>query len=168
MLSKEKALYQVKLILDYLPEEEYKLIPTETIDYIEENFEYDENISINNNIPLENQNIDEKTFEILDKIVKKIELDKKENDNKKVKGYINEIKKSNESYNVKLENIRLKNIIETLEKENSKIPKAKKLLEDYQKLIGQKNNKISILINVNKGLNENINKIPKILRKIFI
>ena len=168
MLSKEKALYQVKLILDYLPEEEYKLIPTETIDYIEENFEYDENISINNNIPLENQNIDEKTFEILDKIVKKIELDKKENDNKKVKGYINEIKKSNESYNVKLENIRLKNIIETLEKENSKIPKAKELLEEYQKLIGQKNNKISILINVNKGLNENINKIPKILRKIFI
>jgi len=168
MLSKEKALYQVKLILDYLPEEEYKLIPTETIDYIEENFEYDENISINNNIPLENQNIDEKTFEILDKIVKKIELDKKENDNKKVKGYINEIKKSNESYNVKMENIRLKNIIETLEKENSKIPKAKKLLEDYQKLIGQKNNKISNLINVNNGLKENINKIPKILRKIFI
>ena len=144
------------------------MIPTETIDYIEENFEYDENISIDNNIPLENQNIDEKTFEILDKIVKKIELDKKENDNKKVKGYINEIKKSNESYNVKLENIRLKNIIETLEKENSKIPKAKELLEEYQKLIGQKNNKISILINVNKGLNENINKIPKILRKIFI
>ena len=168
MLSKEKALYQVKLILDYLPEEEYKLIPTETIDYIEENFEYDENISIDNNIPLENQNIDEKTFEILDKIVKKIELDKKENDNKKVKGYINEIKKSNESYNVKMENIRLKNIIETLEKENSKIPKAKKLLEDYQKLIGQKNNKISNLINVNNGLKENINKIPKILRKIFI
>ena len=33
MLSKAKALYQVKLILDYLPEEEYKLIPKETIDY---------------------------------------------------------------------------------------------------------------------------------------
>ena len=31
MLSKAKALYQVKLILDYLPEEEYKLIPKETI-----------------------------------------------------------------------------------------------------------------------------------------
>lgn len=42
MLSKAKALYQVKLILDYLPEEEYKLIPKETIEYIENNFEYDE------------------------------------------------------------------------------------------------------------------------------
>lgn len=43
MLSQAKVLYQVKLILDYLPEEEYKLIPQEMIDYIEDNFEYDEN-----------------------------------------------------------------------------------------------------------------------------
>ena len=43
MLSKEKSLYQVKLILDYLPEEEYKLIPQDLIDYVEDNFEYDEN-----------------------------------------------------------------------------------------------------------------------------
>ena len=34
MLSQAKVLYQVKLILDYLPEEEYKLIPQEMIDYI--------------------------------------------------------------------------------------------------------------------------------------
>ena len=40
MLTKAKSLYQVKLILDYLPEEEYDLIPQETIDYIEDNFEY--------------------------------------------------------------------------------------------------------------------------------
>ena len=44
MLSKAKLLYQVKLILDYLPKEEYNLIPQETIYYIEDNFEYDENI----------------------------------------------------------------------------------------------------------------------------
>lgn len=37
MLSQAKVLYQVKLILDYLPEEEYKLIPQEMIDYIEDN-----------------------------------------------------------------------------------------------------------------------------------
>ena len=36
MLSQAKVLYQVKLILDYLPEEEYKLIPQEMIDYIED------------------------------------------------------------------------------------------------------------------------------------
>lgn len=45
MLTKAKALYQVKLILDYLPEEEYRQIPQEMIDYIEENLEYDENIT---------------------------------------------------------------------------------------------------------------------------
>ena len=33
MLTKAKMLYQVKLILDYLPEEEYNLIPKETINY---------------------------------------------------------------------------------------------------------------------------------------
>ena len=42
MISKAKALYQVKVILDYLPEDEYKLIPKEMLDYIEDNFEYEE------------------------------------------------------------------------------------------------------------------------------
>ena len=58
MLSQAKVLYQVKLILDYLPEEEYKLIPQEMIDYIEDNFEYDENFSIDPEIPLEKQKIE--------------------------------------------------------------------------------------------------------------
>lgn len=57
MLSQAKVLYQVKLILDYLPEEEYKLIPQEMIDYIEDNFEYDENFSIDPEIPLENKKL---------------------------------------------------------------------------------------------------------------
>ena len=57
MFTKAKSLYQVKLILECLPEEEYKLIPEETINYIEDNFEYDENIAIDPNIPLEKQNI---------------------------------------------------------------------------------------------------------------
>ena len=65
MVSKSKALYQVKLILDYLPEDEYKLIPEETIDYIEENFEYDENFTINPKILLEKQKIDNFDLEIL-------------------------------------------------------------------------------------------------------
>ena len=76
-MTKSEALYQVKLILDYLPEEEYKLIPKETIDYIEENFEYDENISIDPNIPLENQNIDDKAYEFLDKVIKSTEVNNK-------------------------------------------------------------------------------------------
>lgn len=79
MLSQAKVLYQVKLILDYLPEEEYKLIPQEMIDYIEDNFEYDENFSIDPEIPLEKQKIDDKAFEMLDKIVRSAEITKKEN-----------------------------------------------------------------------------------------
>ena len=71
MIKKAKALYQVKLILDYLPEEEYKLIPKETIDYIEDNFEYDQNIVIDPNIPLEQQKIDDKAYEMLDDETKK-------------------------------------------------------------------------------------------------
>ena len=76
MLSKAKALYQVKLILDYLPEEEYSLIPKETIEYIENNFEYDENFLIDPKIPLEKQKIDDKAYEMLEKIIKATELTK--------------------------------------------------------------------------------------------
>lgn len=103
MLSKAKALYQVKLILDYLPEEEYKLIPKETIEYIENNFEYDENFSINPNIPLEKQKIDDKAYEILDKIVKATEVTKNENklhDKAKMNAYIQEVKESKDRKSV--------------------------------------------------------------------
>ena len=88
MLSKEKMLYQVKLILDYLPEEEYKLIPQETIDYIEDNFEYDENIVIDPSVPLENQKIDDKTYEFLDKMIKDIEKTKFSREQKQITEYI--------------------------------------------------------------------------------
>ena len=72
MLYRAKALYQVKLILECLPEEEYKLIPQEKIDYIEENFEYDENFRIDPKKPLEKQKIDDKAYDLLEKIVKEI------------------------------------------------------------------------------------------------
>ena len=39
MLTNKKVLYQVKLILDCLPDNEYALIPKDTIDYIENNYE---------------------------------------------------------------------------------------------------------------------------------
>ena len=73
MLTKGKILYQVKLILDCLLEDEYDLIPDDVIDYMEDNYEYDENITIDENIPLEKQKIDKNTYEILDLILKEIE-----------------------------------------------------------------------------------------------
>ena len=148
MISKAKALYQVKLILDYLPDEEYKLIPKETIEYIDNNFEYDENFSIDPKIPLEKQKIDGKAYEMLDKIVKATEATKRENrlqDSAKMNAYIQEVKESNQNYNAKIENVRLKNLVETLKKENSKIPKAKDLLSDYKNALKQKEDEIEKL-----------------------
>lgn len=167
MLTNEKVLYQVKLILDYLPEEEYRLIPQEEIDYIEKNFEYDKDIVINPNIPLENQKIDDKAYEILEKIIKKAEANKKLNTQEIVQhGDI--VKESNGKIDIEKENIRLKNIIETLEKENSKIPKIKELLEEYKEALKQKDNEIEKLKINNQGLYESIQKLPKIIRRIFI
>lgn len=171
MLSKAKALYQVKLILDYLPEEEYKLIPKETIEYIENNFEYDEKFSINPNIPLEKQKIDDKAYEILDKIVKATEVTKNENklhDKAKMNAYIQEVKESNQNYNDRIENIRLKNLVEMLKKENSKILKAKDLISDYKDALKQKEDEIEKLKKNNQDLYNCIQGLPKIIKKLFI
>ncbi len=174
MLTKEKVLYQVKLILDCLPEEEYNLIPQKYIDYIEDNFEYDENISIDSELPLENQNIDEQTYEILDEIMKNIESTKtnrsleKNNMKPEVAEYVKKIKESNKNYETKIENIQLNNLIEILKKENSKIPKAKELLEEYKKALKQKDEEIIRLRENNQYLYKNIQKIPKVVRRFFI
>ena len=168
MKSKEKALYQVKLILDYLPEEEYKLIPQETIDYIEDNFEYDENFMINPNIPLEQQKIDDKTYEILDQIINKAEQSQKANKKDELASYIEKVKKENQEFDIKVENIKLKNIIETLKKENKKIPKAKSLLEEYKDALKQKDVEIEALKETNQDLYESINNLPKIIKKLFL
>ena len=45
-MTKDKALYQVKLILDNLNEEEYDLIPKEDIEYINENMQISEDVMI--------------------------------------------------------------------------------------------------------------------------
>ena len=171
MISKAKALYQVKVILDYLPEDEYKLIPKETLDYIENNFEYDENFTINPSIPLEKQKIDDKAYEILDKIVKSAETNKKENksvNNAKMEAYLQKVRESNKDYNARIENIRLKNLVEMLKKENSKIPEARDLLSEYKDALKQKDNEIEKLKKNNQDLYECIQGLPKIIKKLFI
>ena len=171
MISKAKALYQVKVILSYLPEEEFKLIPKETIDYIEDNFEYDEKFSIDPNIPLEKQKIDDKAYEILDKIVKSAETTKKENKsiyNSEINAYLQIVRESNKNYNARIENIRLKNLVELLKKENNKIPKAKELLSEYKDTIKEKDNEIEKLRRNNQDLYNCIQGLPKIIKKLFI
>ena len=168
MLTKAKMLYQVKLILDYLPEEEYNLIPKETINYIEDNFEYDENIKIDSNIPLENQNIDDSSYKYLEKIIAEAEKNQKVSKNKELEDYIKDVKESNKNFETNVENIRLKELVELLKKENGKIPKIKSLVEDYKNALEEKNKKIEELEKNNKYLIELFNRIPKFIRKFFI
>lgn len=171
MISKAKALYQVKVILDYLPEDEYKLIPKEMLDYIEDNFEYDEKFSIEPNIPLEKQKIDDKAYEMLDKIVKSAETTKKENkstNNSEINEYLQIVRESNKNYNARIENIRLKNLVELLKNENSKIPKARDLLSEYKDALKQKDCEIEKLKKNNQDLYECIQGLPKIIKKLFI
>lgn len=200
-MTRAKALYQVKLILDYLPKEEYALIPKETIDYIEDNFEYDENFSLNPELPLDEQNIDDKAYDFLEKIVKQAERVEKKlheeelkpylksvesfskefesnmemairNKDEELKAYIEQIKKSNEDYETKIENIRLKNIIQILKKEAEKLPEAKKICEiykvEYKKIENEKNEEIANLTRKIDELEEKLNKIPNFIRKIFV
>ena len=171
MISKAKALYQVKVILDYLPEDEYKLIPKETLYYSVDNFEYDENFTIDPSIPLEKQKIDDKAYEILDKIVKSAETNKKANksiNNAKMEAYLQMVRESNKNYNARIENIRLKNLVELLKNENSKIPKARDLLSEYKDALKQKDYEIEKLKKNNQDLYECIQGLPKIIKKLFI
>ena len=164
MLTKEKILYQVKLILDYLPEEEYKLISKDTVDYIESNYEYDENIKIDPNIPLDKQDIDEGTYQYLEKIIKQTEEMKNHNENTELQNNTPD----NDIQNVKKENIKLKEIIDSLKIENQKIPKVKELVEQYKYELEKKNKQVSLLQKNNQYLLEALHKIPRFIRKIFI
>ena len=145
MLAKAKALYQVKLILDYLSQEEYNLIPQKTIDYIEDNFEYDENITINPDIPLENQKIDDQTYKILDKIIKQTENSQNIAHNSEVNDYIANVKEPNKEFDTGIENMKLKNLVELLKKENEIIPKVKDLVQEYKDELENANKKIKAL-----------------------
>ena len=167
MLTKGKVLYQVKLILDYLPQEEYDLIPKETIDYIEDNMEYDENFSINPNIPLEDQAISEKAYEVLERITKDVKP-KRQVMSKEVEEYIEKVKKDNEVFDMEVENIKLKKLVELLKKENGKIPKVKILLNEYKEALKKKDFEIRKLKANNNYLNKCINRIPRFIRNFFI
>ncbi len=85
-----------------------------------------------------------------------------------ITNYINKVKESNKNYYLKIENVKLKKIINKLENENEKIYKAKNLIEDYKKVLERKNNEISSLKSEINYLSECLNRIPKVFRRIFI
>lgn len=168
MLTKTKALYQVKLVLDYLPQEEYDLIPKKTIDYILENMEYDESIIINPDIPLENQNIDDKSYRYLKEIISQVETGQTNNLKAETEKNTINANKSDINEGIKAENIRLQNLVEILQKENAKIPKVKDLFQKYKDELEKKSEKIKTLEDNNYYLQSQLDKIPKFIRRIFI
>ncbi len=186
-MTKEKAYYQAYLILEHLPSEEYDLIPKEIIEEIENKMEYDENISIDTSVSLEKQKIDQKTYGILDKVIRAVEknnkqglnnfaLDGKKSGNREeVDNYIKKCNTENELFDTQIEMIRLNNIIKTLRSENGKIDEAKDLIIGYRNVAVSKDEEIKNL-NVklekmkknNEELFKMLNKVPKFIRKIFI
>jgi hypothetical protein len=162
-MTKEKALYQAKLIIDNLSDEEYSLIPKDFIDYINENMEYDESITINPDIPLEEQDIDDKTYDILEEMLNKIDksaISKLEEGEEVVEG-------TKEFEDLKNENMKLKKLAETLQLENSKIAKIKELVQDYKDELSKKSNELEDLKAQNEALYNSIKKCPKLIRKIY-
>ena len=72
-MTKAKAYYQAFLVLKCLSKEEYSLIPKRLLDEITSKMEQDPNITVDSTIPLEEQKIDEKAYDILDRVIKAIE-----------------------------------------------------------------------------------------------
>ncbi len=85
-----------------------------------------------------------------------------------VNKYLQQIRKSNEKINTKINNIKMERLINKLKTENKKIPKVKEIIIEYQELIKQKDSQINNLIKKNEVLNNDIQKIPLLIRKIFI
>lgn len=149
-MTKDKALYQVKLILDNLNEEEYDLIPKEDIEYINENMQISEDVLIDTSKPLEEQEIDEIACEYLEKIINKIERNQQISN--EYKGF--------SRLNLIMEIIKYK-------KQAGKIEEIKKLLEDYKNLVNKKNEEIEHVKDNNRLLYNSIQKCPKLIRRIY-
>ena len=72
-MTKPKAYYPAYLVLQCLSKEEYSLIPKDLLDEIKNKMEVDETIKVDSTIPLEKQKIDEKAYDILDRVIRAIE-----------------------------------------------------------------------------------------------
>ena len=72
-MTKPKAYYQAYLVIQCLSKEEYSLIPKDLIAEIESKMEKDPSITVDKTIPLEKQKIDDKAYDILDRVIRAIE-----------------------------------------------------------------------------------------------
>ena len=174
MVAKDKALYQVKVILDYLPRDEYALISPETIEYIDENYEFDENFSLDLNVPLYEQKISSKVYSVLKKVVKEIETNAEIYKDIQLDNMSNEDVQKNLRI-TKSENLKLKQMIENLKVNSDKVDDAKQLVIDYRQVLTNKDDEIiklkeqlSSVQKDNEDLIGMMNKVPSFFRKLFI
>lgn len=174
MVAKDKALYQVKVILDYLPRDEYALISPETIEYIDENYEFDENFSLDLNVPLYEQKISSKAYSVLKKVVKEIETNAEIYKDIQLDNMSNEDVQKNLRI-TKSENLKLKQMIENLKVNSDKVDDAKQLVIDYRQVLTNKDDEIiklkeqlSSVQKDNEDLIGMMNKVPSFFRKLFI
>lgn len=82
--------------------------------------------------------------------------------------YIESVKSSNRDFDMEIQNAKLKNRIEKLELENSRILLENSVLEEYKKILQQNDKEIMRLKQWNQNLYGCIKKVPKFIRKIFI
>lgn len=156
MLSKAKAMYQTWLIIDGLPKTEQNLISHDLLEEIKTSMEVDENITIDFNIPLEQQKLDDKTWNMLDKVLKNAKKNGYEKNKNKNEKTTNEVEK------IKLENIAL---TEQLKKMTEQ---SKELVMDYKKAFETSQAENEKLKKNCEDLISSLNKIPKWIRGIFL
>ena len=169
MLSTEKAMYQAYLIIECLPEEEKNLIPLEKIENLKNQMEIDESIKINPNISLSKQKIDDKTIDILESILKKI--DKSEI---QYKTKFNNVKEEQDVVNIlKLselltENYMLNEKIKNIESSNQKIEDYREIATKFKDILEILNNENEVLLSKLEKLNKIYEELPVFVKKIFL
>lgn len=157
MLTKAKAMYQTWLIIEGLPKTEQNLISRELLEEIESSMEYDENITIDFDIPLEKQNLDEKTWSMLEKVLKSArENGYQENKHDRINDETNNVEK------IKLKNITLTKQLQEMTE------KSKDLIKDYKKAFETSQAENEKLKKNCEDLISSLNKIPKWIRRIFL
>ena len=150
-MTKEKALYQVKLVLDNLNEEDYNLIRKEDLDYVYNNMEYDENIKIDTNLPFEKLNLDPKAYDVLERIISNAEIIQNQNI-------------SNENIETDTKYVELEKKYELQINKNEEM---KKMIIEYKELVDKKDEELNRQSENNMQLYNSIKKCPYLIRKIF-
>lgn len=176
-------MYQTWLIIEGLPDEEKSLISVELLDEIQNTMEQDDSIKIDFSIPLEKQELDTKTWSMLNKIMKSVNKNGYKKSRKISEKYLNNSNASketsdykiNEDYieKIKIENTQLlQELSKTKENVRVLITGYKKAYEDSKRenvrLRKECENEIKELKQSCNDVIQMFDMIPRIVRRIFV